>query len=70
VVCHNEAAGGVLGLNYRQLNRPVSYADGKPPINQMIAWNRASMLSKSLDEPKALDRWNMTWFPPVLPLPF
>jgi uncharacterized repeat protein (TIGR03806 family) len=70
VVCHNEAAGGVLGINYRQLNRPIRYADGQAPVNQVIAWNRASMLSKSLDEPKALDRWNLTWIPPSLPVPF
>jgi uncharacterized repeat protein (TIGR03806 family) len=70
VMCHNEAAGGVLGLNYRQLNRRVQYADGQAPINQVVAWNRASMLSKSLDAPKALDRWNLTWIPPGLPIPF
>lgn len=67
--CHNEAAGGVLGVNYRQINRLVEDSDG-PLRNQVVAWNRAALLSKSLDEPKALDRWNLTWVPPSLPVPF
>ncbi len=70
VVCHNDAAGGVLGINYRQLNRLIRYADNQTPVNQVRAWNDASLLSKSLDEPKALSPLNLAWVPPVLPIPF
>jgi mono/diheme cytochrome c family protein len=70
LVCHNQAAGGVLGIDYRQVNRLIQYSADEARINQVVAWNQAGMLSKSLDEPRRLDPWNLTPLPPVVPVPF
>jgi uncharacterized repeat protein (TIGR03806 family) len=71
VLCHNPAAaGGVLGVNYRQLNRTVRYPDRSRAINQVVAWNSAQMLSKSLDEPSAFDIWNLIDMPGTFRVPF
>ncbi len=47
--CHNQAAGGVLGLKTRQLNRVVAGADGMP-VNQLVGWSRLGLLSAAFDE--------------------
>lgn len=70
LICHNQAAGGVLGVSYRQLERKVRYAAGSGSVNQIEAWNSAGMLSKSLDEPEPLAPWNLIRIPAGLPLPF
>ncbi len=38
LVCHNEPAGNVLGLNTAQLNRDIAYAQDSEPFNQLDAW--------------------------------
>jgi uncharacterized repeat protein (TIGR03806 family) len=68
-LCHNQAAGGILGVNYRQIERRVRYSPDGPDLNQINEWNRAGLLSKSLDIPKALDPWNLAHLPRMLPLP-
>jgi uncharacterized repeat protein (TIGR03806 family) len=40
-VCHTPAAGGVLGVKTRQLNRPF----GQTGENQLITWNRRGFLT-------------------------
>ena len=70
VVCHNPAAGGVLGVNYPQLDRRVRYANSGAAVDQIAAWNRVAMISKSLDEAKALDPWNLMRIPASIPVPF
>jgi mono/diheme cytochrome c family protein len=68
--CHNvAAAGGVLGISYRQINRSFEPSPGRSR-NQLLAWNQRSLLSKSLDEGKALDTWNTMPIPAHVPLPF
>src|SRR5262249_40863820 len=42
LVCHNSAAGLVLGVNTRQLNRSTLYA-GKVSDNQLRAWGQAGL---------------------------
>ena len=68
-VCHNQSAGPVLGVNYRQISRSMRYGDHRA-IDQFVAWNSASMLSKSLDEPKALAPWNLIRTPTAIRMPF
>ena len=69
-MCHNQAAGGVLGVTYRQIDRTIQYRANSPEVNQIAEWNRIGMLSKSLDEPKALAPWNLVRLPARLPVPF
>jgi uncharacterized repeat protein (TIGR03806 family) len=45
-VCHTQAAGGVLGVKARQLNRPL----GRTGENQLVAWNRRGMFSNERGE--------------------
>jgi uncharacterized repeat protein (TIGR03806 family) len=47
--CHNLAAGGVLGANTRQLQRPAPGAPERGP-SQLVLWNRAGWLAPPLDE--------------------
>jgi hypothetical protein len=47
--CHNQAAGGVLGVKTRQLNRMVAGADGIP-VNQLVRWSRLGLLSSAFDD--------------------
>ena len=46
--CHNQVAGGVLGVKTRQLNRMVQGAEGMP-VNQLVAWGRLGLLSSAFD---------------------
>lgn len=41
--CHLPAAGGVLGVNTRQINRDITAADGHAE-NQLLAWSRLGLL--------------------------
>jgi uncharacterized repeat protein (TIGR03806 family) len=47
--CHNQAAGGVLGVKTRQLNRMVVGTDGMP-VNQLVRWSHLGLLSSAFDE--------------------
>ncbi len=47
--CHTPAANYVLGVNARQLNAGLTYADGVTD-NQLRALNRAGLFNPSLDE--------------------
>ncbi len=47
-VCHLPAAGGVLGVNARQLNRDLVYASGRAD-NQLRTWNHIGMFDVDLD---------------------
>jgi hypothetical protein len=70
LVCHNQSAGGVLGVNYGQIDRAVRYTPDRAAVNQFVAWNRANLLSKALDRPQALDPWNLVSLPRWIPVPF
>lgn len=70
VVCHNQSAGSVLAVNYRQINRSIRYQDQASPVNQFIAWNRTGLLSKALDKPAPLNAWNLMTLPRWVPVPF
>ena len=47
--CHNSLAGGVLGLNTRQMNRELRFASGTVD-NQLRAWNHVHLFSSPLSE--------------------
>jgi uncharacterized repeat protein (TIGR03806 family) len=47
--CHNNAAGGVLGLKTRQMNRDLTYPGGVTD-NQLRAWNHIGFFTPALDE--------------------
>lgn len=47
--CHNSLAGGVLGLNTRQMNRDLGYPSGFVD-NQLRAWNHARLFDSTLSE--------------------
>ena len=51
--CHTTNAGGVLGVNTRQLNRDFAYRAGVE--NQLAAWSSARMFDASLDAPQIAD---------------
>ena len=51
--CHTTNAGGVLGVNTRQLNRDFAYRVGVE--NQLAAWSSAGMFDASLDAPQIAD---------------
>jgi uncharacterized repeat protein (TIGR03806 family) len=42
VACHNAKAGGVLGVNTRQMNRPYLYPSGTSD-NELRAWNHIGL---------------------------
>lgn len=44
--CHTPLAGGVLGVNSRQLNRVVTTSNG--PQNQLLQWSRMGLFSAPL----------------------
>jgi uncharacterized repeat protein (TIGR03806 family) len=48
-LCHTDRAGGVLGVNARQLNRDLQYPSGVTD-NQLRAWNHIGLFEPALDE--------------------
>jgi len=49
LTCHTRLAGGVLGVNTRQLNREVAGRVGV--TNQLLAWNHAGLFETKFNEP-------------------
>ncbi len=47
--CHNQAAGGVLGVNTRQLNRDFAYPAMED--NQLRAWNHVNLFDRDIGDP-------------------
>jgi hypothetical protein len=45
-MCHSKVPGGLLGVNARQLNRPI----GKGGENQLLVWNRLGVFDAPLTE--------------------
>lgn len=50
LTCHNRTAGGLLGVNTRQLNRP-----GHDGVNQIAAWNQLGLFDPPLDAGHLVD---------------
>ena len=50
LVCHTAAAGFVLGVNTRQLNRDCAYTESGITDNQLRAWNHAGLFREPLRE--------------------
>jgi uncharacterized repeat protein (TIGR03806 family) len=48
--CHTSAAGFVLGVNTRQLNCEMQYADANATDNQLRAWSHAGMFENPPQE--------------------
>ncbi len=48
LICHNQTAGGVLGVKTSQLNSTITYADGRH-ANQLAEWNRVGLFQRHLD---------------------
>ena len=48
LTCHNARAGGVLGVNTRQMNHPFAY----PGVtdNELRAWNHLGLFTPAIDE--------------------
>ncbi len=49
MACHTAAAGGVLGVKTRQMNRSLKYASGVFD-NQLRAWKHAGLFANRLEE--------------------
>lgn len=49
MVCHNDLAGGQLGINTRQLNRQMTYPASGLTANQLDTFNSLGMLSPSIN---------------------
>lgn len=50
LTCHNRAAGGLLGVNTRQLNRP-----GHDGVNQLATWNAQGLFDPPVDTERLND---------------
>lgn len=49
MICHNQQAGGQLGINTRQLNRELTYPSSGITANQLDTFSSLSMLSPAID---------------------
>ena len=49
LTCHNAKAGGVLGVNTRQMNRPFTYAGGVSD-NQLRTWNHMGLFNAAVKD--------------------
>lgn len=47
LICHNHAAGGVLGVKTSQLNGSIAYADGRR-ANQLAEWSRLGLFQQPI----------------------
>lgn len=65
MTCHHLANGYVLGLTTRQLDQPYRYDGAESEVSQLLAWNRANLISGSGLE---LIRLGENELPPSLPL--
>jgi uncharacterized repeat protein (TIGR03806 family) len=54
LVCHTEAAGFVLGVNARQLDRDFDYGRSRGRRNQLAEWSRVEMFAHPADS-KAIE---------------
>jgi uncharacterized repeat protein (TIGR03806 family) len=50
LICHNTNAGDVLGVNCRQINRELKYADSGVSDNQLRAWSHIGMFDSPPEE--------------------
>jgi uncharacterized repeat protein (TIGR03806 family) len=50
LTCHNRTAGGLLGVNTRQLNRP-----GHDGVNQLISWNTKGLFDPPVETAQVSD---------------
>ncbi len=50
LTCHNRTAGGLLGINTRQLNRP-----GHDGVNQLAAWNARGLFDPAFPQEQLAD---------------
>jgi uncharacterized repeat protein (TIGR03806 family) len=48
--CHTTAAGGLLGINTRQLNRSRLFAQTNVMDNQLRAWNHINLFSRDIGD--------------------
>ena len=49
MICHNQLAGGQLGINTRQLNKEFTYPSSGITANQLDTLNSLSMLSPAIN---------------------
>jgi uncharacterized repeat protein (TIGR03806 family) len=62
LTCHNANAGFVLGVNGKQINRPVCRSAGSQPINQLQLWNELDLFEERITESQlaSLRMWRLT----------
>ena len=49
MICHNQLAGGQLGINTRQLNKEITYPSSGITANQLNTFNSLSMLNPPIN---------------------
>jgi uncharacterized repeat protein (TIGR03806 family) len=52
--CHTANAGSVLGVHTRQLNEKITYSEGEPAVNELVAWSGWGFLDAHFDETAAI----------------